>query len=47
LLVRGEYFNQLQLWDIKRFQDWCEQRVLFRALPWVVSECDGLPPVWP
>jgi hypothetical protein len=44
ILVRGEYFNQLKLPDIQRFQQWCEQKVLFRALSWVVSECPGPPP---
>lgn len=44
ILVRGEYFNQLGSSDIRRFQDWCERKVIFRALAWVVSECDGLPP---
>ena len=47
ILVRGEYFNQLNLPDIRRFQEWCEQRVLFQALSWVVSECPGPPPAWP
>ena len=37
ILVRGEYFNQLHLTDIRQFQDWCEQRILFRATSWVVS----------
>jgi hypothetical protein len=47
ILVRGEYFNQLNLPDIRQFQDWCEQHVVFRAVPWVVSECPGPPPAPP
>lgn len=47
ILVRGEYFNQLNLPDIQRFQAWCENHVLFRALSWVVSECPGPPPEAP
>lgn len=44
ILVRGEYFNQGRFPEIQRFQAWCEQHVLFRALSWVVSECPGAPP---
>lgn len=46
ILVRGEYFNQRKLPDIRQFQEWCERRILFRRLAWVVSECEGPPPGW-
>jgi hypothetical protein len=43
VLVRSEFFNWERSERLQRFQDLCEQHVLFRKAPFVVSECPSLP----
>jgi hypothetical protein len=43
ILVRNEVFN----WDnrarMKQYQEYCDQHILYRNDPFVVSECRGTP----